>query len=157
MCGILGIAAVRGRAVSPDRETIERMRDVMRHRGPDGAGVWGCGHVVLAHRRLAVIDPTPAGAQPMVTPDGRYAIAYNGELYNDAEVRAELEGAQPDLRGQWVQQDQQDQPVQQDQRDQLAQQDQRDQLVQQDQRDQLVQPDQRDQQVLHFHSHIRKS
>lgn len=68
------------------------MRDVMRHRGPDGAGVWGCGHVVLAHRRLAVIDPTPAGAQPMVTPDGRYAIAYNGELYNDAEVRAELEG-----------------------------------------------------------------
>ncbi len=68
------------------------MRDVMSHRGPDGAGLWRSadGAAVLAHRRLAVIDPTPEGAQPMVSEGGRWAISYNGELYNDAELRREL-------------------------------------------------------------------
>jgi asparagine synthase (glutamine-hydrolysing) len=66
------------------------MRDRMTHRGPDGSGLWRHGNVVLAHRRLAVIDTSEAATQPMVTADGRYAIVYNGELYNDAELRTEL-------------------------------------------------------------------
>jgi asparagine synthase (glutamine-hydrolysing) len=69
----------------------------MFHRGPDGAGLWRGGvhrepgaEIVLGHRRLAVIDPTPAGAQPMATPDGRYVLIYNGELYNEPELRSRL-------------------------------------------------------------------
>lgn len=89
MCGILGIASFTG-APSIDDRTAERMRDTLERRGPDGAGLWRSGPFLLAHRRLAIIDPTPAGSQPMVTPDGRYALTYNGELYNDAELRREL-------------------------------------------------------------------
>lgn len=68
----------------------------MAHRGPDDAGFWWSADTaesspaVLAHRRLAVLDPTPAGRQPMVTADGRWVLAYNGELYNDAELRQQL-------------------------------------------------------------------
>lgn len=65
----------------------------MAHRGPDGSGYLDAGHVVLAHRRLAVIDPTPAGHQPMQAADGSSAIVYNGELYNEPRLRAELERA----------------------------------------------------------------
>jgi asparagine synthase (glutamine-hydrolysing) len=68
------------------------MRDVMSHRGPDGAGLWRSanGAAVLAHRRLAVVELSAEGAQPMASADGRWVISYNGELYNDAEVRGEL-------------------------------------------------------------------
>lgn len=62
----------------------------MWHRGPDGAGLWRGGHVVLAHRRLAVVDLSPEAAQPMLTRDGRSSVVYNGELYNDHELRDEL-------------------------------------------------------------------
>jgi len=89
MCGILGIASFNGH-VSLDDRTACAMRDTLANRGPDAAGLWRSGPFLLAHRRLAILDPTPAGAQPMVTPDGRYALTYNGELYNDAEIRAEL-------------------------------------------------------------------
>lgn len=65
----------------------------MAHRGPDGSGYLDAGHVVLAHRRLAVIDPTPAGHQPMRGADGSSAIVYNGELYNEPQLRAGLERA----------------------------------------------------------------
>jgi asparagine synthase (glutamine-hydrolysing) len=78
----------------------------MSHRGPDAAGLWDGGHVILGHRRLAVIAPGPEGAQPMHAGDGPNAgtLVYNGELYNDAEVRAAMwgEGAQravPDAAG----------------------------------------------------------
>lgn len=91
MCGILGIATTAGERLSIDRKAVERMRDLMFHRGPDGSGLWDGGNIMLAHRRLAVVDPTPAGAQPMVTPDGRFALVYNGELYNDRELRGALE------------------------------------------------------------------
>ncbi len=64
------------------------MVDRLAHRGPDGGGVFVGRGVVLGHRRLAVIDPSPAGRQPMTTPDGRFTIVYNGMLYNDAEIRA---------------------------------------------------------------------
>jgi len=66
------------------------MRDRMAHRGPDGRGLWRHENIILAHRRLAVVDPSPAGHQPMVSASGRAAIVYNGELYNDAELRADL-------------------------------------------------------------------
>lgn len=90
MCGIVGVLACGGFEPRVTDEDVARMRDRLSHRGPDGAGLWRGQGVVLGHRRLSVIDPTPAGAQPMVTPDGRYVITYNGELYNDAEVRADL-------------------------------------------------------------------
>lgn len=72
-----------------DDAAVVRMRDTMARRGPDGSGLWRHENVVLAHRRLAVIAPGPQGHQPLVTPSGA-AIVYNGELYNDADVRAEL-------------------------------------------------------------------
>lgn len=93
MCGVLAVLSCR--AVVPLGDTqIAQMRDTMSHRGPDGAGLWRSadGAAVLAHRRLAIIDPTPDAAQPMATADGRWVISYNGELYNDAELRAQLAG-----------------------------------------------------------------
>ncbi len=87
MCGIVGVVSC-GETVS--RERFTAMRDLLSHRGPDGEGLWEGPGVRLGHRRLAVIDPTPGGHQPMSTPDGRFVIVYNGELYNDAEVRALL-------------------------------------------------------------------
>lgn len=90
MCGLVGVVTSRGRAVSVDDVALGRMRDALAHRGPDGAGLWRRGHVALAHRRLAVIDPSPAGAQPFVSEDARYALVYNGELYNDHEIREDL-------------------------------------------------------------------
>ncbi len=96
MCGIVGIAAAGGAPLSvPEREFLA-MRDAMVHRGPDAAGLWTDGVAMLGHRRLSVMDPTEAGHQPMHTPPdmrtgrSRYSIVYNGELYNDAELRAEL-------------------------------------------------------------------
>lgn len=66
------------------------MRDALTHRGPDDSGLWEGDLGAIAHRRLSVIDPTPRGHQPMTSPDGRYVLAYNGELYNDHDLRAEL-------------------------------------------------------------------
>ncbi len=90
MCGILGIVAPAGRSPSVDDRRLETMRDLMAHRGPDGRGQWRCENIAFAHRRLAVLDTSPSGHQPMVSPDGRAGIVYNGELYNDAELRAGL-------------------------------------------------------------------
>ncbi len=88
MCGIVGVVS-SGETVS--RERFTAMRDALSHRGPDDAGIWSGPGVLLGHRRLAVIDPTPGGHQPMAMPDGRFVIVYNGELYNDAAVRKALE------------------------------------------------------------------
>jgi asparagine synthase (glutamine-hydrolysing) len=90
VCGILAIATAGASHVRLDDGVVARMRDRMRHRGPDGEGLWREGNVVLAHRRLAVIDPSPAGAQPMVSACGRYVLSYNGELYNDLDLREVL-------------------------------------------------------------------
>ncbi len=90
MCGIVGI-------VSPspvqDRILLETMRDTLRHRGPDDAGVWWSadGVVGLAHRRLSILDLTPGGHQPMLDPSGQVSLVFNGEIYNHAELRRELE------------------------------------------------------------------
>lgn len=91
MCGLLGIASTAPLAIS-DRQ-VARLRDLMTHRGPDDAGLWRggpMGNVILAHRRLAVLDPSPAGRQPMATPDGRFVLVYNGELYNEPDLRRQL-------------------------------------------------------------------
>ena len=72
---------------------MARMRDPLRHRGPDGTGLWrdDAGGLGLAHTRLAVIDLGPAAAQPMTSDCGRYVLAYNGEIYNYRDLRAQLE------------------------------------------------------------------
>jgi asparagine synthase (glutamine-hydrolysing) len=90
MCGIAGVATPIGEI---DRGRLDRMRDVMVHRGPDGAGSWlsGDGQVGLSHRRLSILDLSAAGAQPMHSPSGRYSISFNGEIYNFADLRRELE------------------------------------------------------------------
>src|SRR5262249_49725620 len=69
---------------------LKRMRDVLRHRGPDGEGLWIDGPVGLGHRRLAIVDVT-GGLQPMCNGDGTAWITYNGEIYNHSALRAELE------------------------------------------------------------------
>lgn len=91
MCGIVGMVLWHGELVRWEHE-IARLTDLMTRRGPDRAGLWssesGC---VLGFRRLSILDLSDAGSQPMITPDGRYALVYNGELYNYREVRASLQ------------------------------------------------------------------
>jgi len=89
MCGIAGLVNLDGRPVSP--AILKRMTDAIAHRGPDGEGQWTEGCVGLGHRRLAIIDLSAAAHQPMLSADHRYVIAYNGEIYNYRELRAELE------------------------------------------------------------------
>jgi asparagine synthase (glutamine-hydrolysing) len=91
MCGINGIFAYRDGAPPVDSEELVRSRECMRTRGPDAADVWisDDGKVGLGHRRLAIIDLSPAGAQPMRR--GQLAIIFNGEIYNYRELRARLE------------------------------------------------------------------
>ncbi len=90
MCGIVGIAS---RAEKVRLDFLESMRDAMSHRGPDDAGVWQSsdGRVGLGHRRLAIIDLSPGGHQPMSDIAGQLWITYNGEIYNYQELRRELE------------------------------------------------------------------
>ena len=93
MCGIAGIFAYRDPAPPVDRVELVRVRDAMAARGPDGEGLWISkdGRVGLAHRRLAIIDLSDAGLQPMSTADSRLHITFNGEIYNYRELRKELE------------------------------------------------------------------
>lgn len=89
MCGIAGIFNTNGEPVSP--VVLRKMTDAIAHRGPDGEGFYTDSFIGLGHRRLAIIDLSPAGHQPMLTRDNRYAISYNGEVYNFQELRLELE------------------------------------------------------------------
>lgn len=89
MCGITGLYH-RHRDPVPI-QVLERMTQVLVHRGPDGEGVWSEGPIGLGHRRLAIIDLSPLGHQPMMTQDRRYVMSYNGEVYNFRELRVELE------------------------------------------------------------------
>jgi len=89
MCGIVGTLSLAGEPASP--ALLRRMTDAVAHRGPDGEGIYIDGPLGLGHRRLAIIDLSAAGHQPMLTRDGRYALTYNGEIYNFQELRAELE------------------------------------------------------------------
>ena len=89
MCGITGIINLDGEPVS--LVVLQKMTDEIVHRGPDGEGHWIEENVGLGHRRLAIIDLSPAGNQPMISTDNRYVLSYNGEVYNFRELRTELE------------------------------------------------------------------
>jgi len=89
MCGIAGILQPADAPVPLD--VLQKMAHAIAHRGPDGEGFYQEGGAGLCHRRLAILDLTSAGHQPMLSPDGRWAITYNGEVYNFKELRQELE------------------------------------------------------------------
>ncbi len=90
MCGLAGILEFGGREA--EHELALAMARALAHRGPDGEGVFAEGPCALGHRRLAIIDLTEAAAQPFHSADGRWVLAYNGEIYNFRELRSELEG-----------------------------------------------------------------
>ncbi len=87
MCGIVGSVSF-SRPVQTERLVLAR--DLLAARGPDDSGVWCEDTVGFGHRRLSIIDLSPAGHQPMHFADGRYVIVYNGEIYNFHQIRAEL-------------------------------------------------------------------
>jgi asparagine synthase (glutamine-hydrolysing) len=80
MCGIAGIISLDG--MPPDRQALERMTLDVAHRGPDGHGISIRASVGLGHRRLAIVDLSDDGLQPLESADGRLAITFNGEIYN---------------------------------------------------------------------------
>ncbi|MBL8267299.1 asparagine synthase (glutamine-hydrolyzing) [Steroidobacter sp.] len=92
MCGIAGF--VKQGAQESNRATLRRMTDSLSHRGPDGSGEWldAASGVALGHRRLAILDLSALGSQPMRSRSGRYVTVYNGEIYNFGALRAVLEG-----------------------------------------------------------------
>lgn len=95
MCGIVGfLEPPRRRSPAETRSRLERMRDALRHRGPDDQGSWfdEASGIALGHRRLSILDLSPEGHQPKASADGRYCMVYNGEVYNYRELRQELEG-----------------------------------------------------------------
>ena len=89
MCGIVGQLNFDNSPISA--VVLQKMTDVISHRGPDGDGHWIEGNIGFGHRRLSIIDLSPAGHQPMISSDNRFALTYNGEIYNFRELRAELE------------------------------------------------------------------
>jgi asparagine synthase (glutamine-hydrolysing) len=92
MCGICGIALSSRSSARVQRSTIERMRDVMTHRGPDGSGTFIEGRIGLGHRRLSIVDPN-AGQQPMASDDGAVQIVYNGEVYNHPDIMRRMQAS----------------------------------------------------------------
>ena len=101
MCGIAGFLDDRPATRASREAVVSAMTEALRHRGPDDGGVWvdaDCG-IALGNRRLAIIDVSPAGHQPMASADGRYVIAYNGEVYNHRELAERLRQQGVTLRG----------------------------------------------------------
>jgi asparagine synthase (glutamine-hydrolysing) len=97
MCGLSGVFSLDPSRVEGRRVELERMLDTIVSRGPDASGVWLDPErgIALGHRRLSIIDLSPAGAQPMQSACGRYVIAFNGEIYNHAEIRSGVESSGP--------------------------------------------------------------
>jgi len=89
MCGIAGIFKLRGEAVS--NQELKRMTDSIAHRGPDGEGIFIDENLGLGHRRLAILDISPRGAQPMSSKNGEWVIVFNGCIYNFRELKIELQ------------------------------------------------------------------
>ena len=94
MCGLVGWLAPPGSDPAELDAAVDRMAATLVHRGPDDAGRWtdAAAGVALGFRRLSILDLSPAGHQPMLSADGRYACVFNGEIYNHRDLRAELEG-----------------------------------------------------------------
>lgn len=95
MCGITGFFNPSGFNVAEAESIAVNMRDRLVHRGPDDAGSWldGSSGIALAHRRLSILDVSPAGHQPMLSLCGRYVLVFNGEIYNHLEIRSKLESS----------------------------------------------------------------
>jgi len=95
MCGFSGFWSGAGHDNSALGGMAERMAQTLRHRGPDSSGFWtsSSAGIAFSHRRLAILDLSPAGHQPMVSPSKRYIITFNGEIYNHAALRGEMEAA----------------------------------------------------------------
>src|SRR5471032_1725825 len=93
MCGIAGVLTSAAVARDQLEHSAVAMADTLAHRGPDDHGAWSDPEagIALAHRRLSIVDLSPAGHQPMASADGRFLITYNGEVYNFLELRGELE------------------------------------------------------------------
>jgi asparagine synthase (glutamine-hydrolysing) len=93
MCGVAGAFAFGPGAGPIDRDIVSHLNELQRRRGPDGAGLWSSNdnRIALGHRRLAIIDTGPSGAQPMADATGRWVISFNGEIYNYRGLRQELE------------------------------------------------------------------
>src|SRR5437763_9453813 len=93
MCGIAGFFDLRGRqSAQPMEETARAMSRVLAHRGPDDEGIWvdPSNGIALGSRRLAIQALSPAGHQPMLSVSGRYVLAFNGEIYNFAQLRDQV-------------------------------------------------------------------
>lgn len=101
MCGLTGISTAEDQASAGLRRRVQTMTAALFHRGPDAEGIWAEDGVALGHRRLSILELSPAGAQPMHSVSGRYVIAFNGEIYNHLDLRRDLTvaGAAPDWRG----------------------------------------------------------
>ena len=93
MCGITGYLTTRLEPEENLTHSVTRMCNSISHRGPDDTGVWqdASRGLVLGHRRLAIVDLSPQGHQPMVSASGRYVLVFNGEIYNHDDLRRELE------------------------------------------------------------------
>src|SRR6202012_4159672 len=93
MCGVAGVVAFTNSNFQVTADYLTRLRETMVHRGPDGAGLWISpdGRVGLAHRPLALMQLSDAAATPMSNDDGSLQVVLNGEIYNHAEIRRELE------------------------------------------------------------------
>lgn len=89
MCGITGVINTAGKSVN--RYSLELMVNAIEHRGPDGQGMWLEKNIGLGHTRLAILDLTEAGAQPMHSESGRFILSYNGEIYNFKEIKKDLQ------------------------------------------------------------------
>lgn len=97
MCGICGFITLDGSKV--EEVVINRMMTLLSHRGPDDSGVWIRGNVAIGHSRLAIVDQSESGKQPIVSADGRYILTYNGEIYNYEEIRDRLMHIDVGFRG----------------------------------------------------------
>ncbi len=96
MCGIAGMLRLRtGHPISQVQETLREMTSAIRHRGPDSDGHWFDDPIALGHRRLAIVELSESGQQPMLSNSGRFSIVFNGEIYNHLELRKELEAGNP--------------------------------------------------------------
>jgi asparagine synthase (glutamine-hydrolysing) len=97
MCGVVGIRGTSSGITALD--VVRAMAETLAHRGPDAAGDWSSDDLAMGFRRLAVIDLSPTGAQPMTSASSRLVLAFNGEIYNHDQLRAELEGSGLSFRG----------------------------------------------------------